>query len=302
MFPQRLRREQQLQTLQMGYMEMIQMMRSISAHLDRQADNQERVSKVVERFPEALDGLRSIGEATVQQGQMLGMVRDQMERSADNEEELLGSMNSFNKTLTVMDDTNRNTTQAIHTLVERARESESELRALMERSEKRMARLTGFMALLALAAVLFGLYAMFTSRTSPSAAPPPPPQSGSAPSPRSAAPAPGQTAPRASMSSPPPAAAPNRETPAPSIWVDEPEELSTLRLSASPAGPTRIHDDVRDTAGSERADPKVDPEPSRRRRGLVGVLKRIFSFYLDDDPAASSVDLSDETNAERQDS
>ena len=158
------RREQQLQTLQSGYLEMLEMMRSIRTHLDHQVQTQEKLVESLKHFPDAVDGLKSIGQATAQQTEVLGMVREQLEQTAHHEEEIVGSMNNFNKTLNQMDETNRNSTQTVSTLMERSHDSETALRAMMERSEKRMATLTGLMGFLALAAVGFALYVVFDNK------------------------------------------------------------------------------------------------------------------------------------------
>ena len=160
----RSRRDQQIQTLQSGYVEMLDMMRSITNHLDRQAQGQDQLLKTLDHFPDAVEGLRNVGKATEQQTEVLGMVRTQLETNAAHEHEIIKSMEGFNKTLNLMDETSRNTASTIGDLVESTRDSEDELRAMLERSEKRSALLTGILGVIGLLAIGSALYVGLSQR------------------------------------------------------------------------------------------------------------------------------------------
>lgn len=157
-FGARTKRDTQIQALQSGYFEMVEMMRSIRNHLDHQVDTQRQLAASLRDLPDAVSSLRDVGKMTAQQTEVLGLVRDQLERNADHEKAMVSSMEGFNTTLNHMDQTSRDTTRTVSSLVERSHASEASLRAMMERSEKRMATLTGFMSFLALGAVAFALY------------------------------------------------------------------------------------------------------------------------------------------------
>ena len=157
-FHGRTRRDQQLQTLQSGYVEMLDMMRSISRHLDRQAEAQDHLLKTLDHFPEAVEGLRNVGKATDQQVAVLGMVREQLEANSRHENGIIKSMEGFNKTLSQMDETTRSTTATIGDLVEISREAEDELRAMLERSEKRLTVLTGLLGAFGILAIGGAVY------------------------------------------------------------------------------------------------------------------------------------------------
>ena len=102
-----------MQTLQSGYVEMLDLMRSISSHLDQQAQSQTRLLQSLECFPEAVDGLKHVGKATAQQTEVLKLVRDQLESTAQHEQDIVGSMDGFNRTLHLMDETNRTTSSTV---------------------------------------------------------------------------------------------------------------------------------------------------------------------------------------------
>lgn len=159
------RRDVQIQALQTGYIEMVELMRSIRNHLDHQVETQRQLADSLQDLPQAVSSLGDIGKMTEHQTEVLGMVRDQLGRNEDHEKAIMTSMDGFNTTLGQMDQTSRDTTQTVAGLVEQAHASEASLRAMMERSEKRMATLTGFMSFLAIGAVGFALYVVL-ARTS----------------------------------------------------------------------------------------------------------------------------------------
>jgi hypothetical protein len=170
MFPGRGRRDQQLQTLQSGYLEMLQMMRSISDHLDRKAESQYRLMETLEHLPGAVEGLKGVGEATVRQTEMLGLVQKQLVRNGEHDQEMIGSLNNFNKTLNLMDETSRTTSTTIQGLVDHSRNSELSLRELMERSERRITTLMGVMVGILVAGLIAGGFLVLGQRpSSPSA-------------------------------------------------------------------------------------------------------------------------------------
>ena len=157
-FIPRTRRERQIQALQAGYTEMVDMMRNISTHLERQAQVHDNLLGALEHFPDAVDSLRSVGKATEQQTEMLGLVKERLESNASHEEQVVDSMNRFNNTLTMMDETSKTTSDTIGSLVDRSRESEESLRAMLERSERRTTMLLGLLGLLTIGAMASALY------------------------------------------------------------------------------------------------------------------------------------------------
>lgn len=152
------KRDRQIAWLQAGYSEMLDLSRSIREHLDRQADLQEKTSRVLGRLPEAIEGLNSVGKAAEHQVEVLTLLRRQLESSVQHDQQLVDSMNKFNSTLGVMDETARNSGKTVSDLVAKSRETENLLQNVIERSEKRIAFLIGsfvVVILLAVGAVLY---------------------------------------------------------------------------------------------------------------------------------------------------
>lgn len=137
-FLQRLRprskRDRQIATLQEGYYEMLNLVRSISDHLNRQRDVQEQMTTVLKDMPEAMQGLKSVNKAAEQQVEVLNLLRRQLHSSNEHDQQLIQSMANFNRTL--------------GTIGETSRQSESLLRHLIERSERRMMFVVSVMAAL----------------------------------------------------------------------------------------------------------------------------------------------------------
>jgi len=163
-FEGKARRESQRQTLQAGYLEMLQMMRSISSNLARQSEMHCTRIEALEQLPEVLKGMESVGRATEEQTKLLGVVQQQLTVNAEQDEKMIGSLNSFNETLGVMDETSRRSSQTIGTLVDHSKESERELRSMLERSEKRLTSMMTMMTFVVLAAAVFGGYIVFQNR------------------------------------------------------------------------------------------------------------------------------------------
>lgn len=152
------RRELQIQALQAGYTEMLDTMRSISTHLEQQSNVQDNILGALEQFPEAMESLRDVGKATEQQTVMMGLVKQRLETNASHEQQVADSMNRFNNTLTMMDETSKTTSETIGTMVDRSRESEESLRNMMERSERRATKLLGVLGFLTIGIVGAALY------------------------------------------------------------------------------------------------------------------------------------------------
>jgi hypothetical protein len=131
------KRDRQIAWLQAGYSETLDLMRSIRQHLDRQEDIQVKMANVLDRLPESMDGLKSVNKAAEQQVVVLGLLRQQIEANVHHDRKLVESMDRFNQTLGLMDETSRNSGRTVTDLIDKARNSESLLREVIERSERR---------------------------------------------------------------------------------------------------------------------------------------------------------------------
>jgi hypothetical protein len=143
------RRDRQLAALQEGYVEMLSLMRGIREHLEKQQGVQEKMVQVLTRLPESMDGLKNVGRAAEQQVEVMSLLRQQIESGASHDRQLVESMNRFNQTLSVMDQTSRTSGRAVEQLIGKAADSEKILHDAMERSERRFMVITGIFALVA---------------------------------------------------------------------------------------------------------------------------------------------------------
>jgi hypothetical protein len=132
------RRDVQIASLQSGFLEIRNLLSSIREHLDLQQDIQRKIVGVLEQIPTSMDGLKNISQAAGQQVEVLGILRNQVEASAQHDQQLIESMNRFNQTLGFMDETSRNASKTISDLIDKSRESEILLREVVLRSERRI--------------------------------------------------------------------------------------------------------------------------------------------------------------------
>ena len=151
-------RERQIAWLQAGYSEMLDLMRGIRTHLDRQEDIQHKLIGTLEQLPESLEGLKGISKATEPQVEVLSLLHNQIESSVRHDQQLVESMNHFYETLGLMDETSRNSGRTVSDLVQRSREAEDLLKDVIERSERRVAFLITVFVLVTFVAVGSLLY------------------------------------------------------------------------------------------------------------------------------------------------
>ena len=139
------RKKQQTAAMQHGYLEMVDLIRAIRSHLDRQETVQTRVLAMLEKVPGAMD----------RQHEVMTMFKQQLENGMENNRRLTDSMGNLNNTLSAMDESQKASSRTITDLIHRSRESEQLLREVMRRSERRMTALVIFFFL---AVVALGFY------------------------------------------------------------------------------------------------------------------------------------------------
>lgn len=132
------RRDRQIAWLQAGYSEMLDLMRGIRQHLDRQEDVHQKMVAALEHLPASMDHLKSVGKAAEQQVEMLAVLRHQIESSTAHDQQLVESINRLNQTLGVMDETSRTSARTFVEFVERSKETERLLHRSVDRSERRV--------------------------------------------------------------------------------------------------------------------------------------------------------------------
>ena len=152
------RKKQQAVAMQNGYLEMVDLIRAIRSHLDRQENVQTSVLTMLEKVPGAMD----------RQHEVMTMFKQQLESGMENNRRLTDSMGNLNNTLSAMDESQKASSRTITDLIHRSRESEQLLREVMRRSERRMTALVIFFFL---AVVALGFYFVRAPRRAPAPAP-----------------------------------------------------------------------------------------------------------------------------------
>ena len=152
------RKKQQAVAMQNGYLEMVDLIRAIRSHLDRQETVQTSVLTMLEKVPGAMD----------RQHEVMTMFQQQLENGMENNRRLTDSMGNLNNTLAAMDESQKASSRTITDLIHRSRESEQLLREVMRRSERRMTALVVFFFL---AVVALGFYFVRAPRRVPAPAP-----------------------------------------------------------------------------------------------------------------------------------
>lgn len=139
------RRKQQ--AIQNGYTEIVDLVRSIRSHLDRQEVVQTRVLQMIEKVPDTLE----------QQHEIMTLFQQQLETGVEHDRRLTDSMDHLTTTLTAMDESHRGASRTIADLIGRSRETEQLLREVMRRAERRMAILLA-LVVIGVAGAAFALY------------------------------------------------------------------------------------------------------------------------------------------------
>ena len=86
------RKKQQAVAMQNGYLEMVDLVRSIRTHLDRQEDVQNRVMTMLEKVPDTME----------RQHEVMDLFKQQLEGNLENDRKLTESMGQLNSTLSSM--------------------------------------------------------------------------------------------------------------------------------------------------------------------------------------------------------
>ena len=135
------RREQAL-AMQNGYVEMLDLIRAIREHLDRQEIVQAHTISLFEKLPQSL----------LQQQDILNLLQSQLENKIASDKSLTESMSRLTNTLSSIDESQKASSKTVTDMINRSRESEQLLREVIRRSERRMTIM--IVVLLAAAAIL----------------------------------------------------------------------------------------------------------------------------------------------------
>ena len=122
------RKKQQAVAIQNGYLEMVDLIRAIRCHLDRQENVQTSLLSMLEKVPDVME----------RQQEVMSIFKQQLENGMENNRRLTDSMGNLNNTLASMDESQRASSRTVTDLIHRSRESEQLLREVMRRAERRM--------------------------------------------------------------------------------------------------------------------------------------------------------------------
>ncbi len=260
------RRDLQNQAVQAGYIELLDLIRSIRTHLERQSDVQDRLVQTLDKLPDDLRGNRE-----------------------KIDEQLVESITRFNSTLDVIDRTQSSHAQTVTRLMEQSRDSEEVLQQLLIRAERRNALGNALMMVIALilagGAVFFYIETRNRRPETPAGTPPAPEL---APPP---APTPVATpVPTPMPTPPPPMVTPEPEIPAedplappeipppepePEVGPDPPpvEDPAPPPADAEPPpvpeGPLDVPEDLLEEAEPEPEPVEVDAIPGAEEEGVT---------------------------------
>lgn len=177
--------------LQNGYEEVMGLVRKVSDHLDTQTHRTEKMLTLMERMPQALDALpeinrqnarlleslnehlsqakaresalnetlRSLGESSAQQTEVLGLLQQQLDLSVQSAEKMSHTLGSFSEALTNLATANNRSTDVLARIVDAADEREARMAAMVTRSERWNWVIVGLLSLgvLLLAVIGFGI-------------------------------------------------------------------------------------------------------------------------------------------------
>lgn len=132
------RKKRQSLAVQNGYLEMVDLIRAIRSHLDRQETVQTRVLTMLEKVPDTME----------RQHEVMSLFKQQLENNMENDRQLTDSMGRLSGTLDTMNDAQKASSRTITDLIGRSRETEQLLREVMRRAERRMTFLIIFFILL----------------------------------------------------------------------------------------------------------------------------------------------------------
>lgn len=179
------RREHQVQALQAGYFELLELVRSIRQHLDGESNNRADFKDAISPLPVALRSMESLSESQKQIVTALNTLQGSVERSETRDREVLGSMRELNGTLGGIDRTNQRTAETMDRLGDRlgdsearmldlfaqARETEKDFSNQLVSLQKRTFFVTIFLGSLLAAAIGVLVVVLWTSQKGPLSAP-----------------------------------------------------------------------------------------------------------------------------------
>ena len=125
-------RDEQLNRISDGYVEMVELVRAIRGQLESQNENNIILRDSLAHLPETMKGLDRFNESQHTVGEALKDIHGQMQLYSTKEGKLADSMDGFNSTLKGMDHTSKATMQTFDRVQERIRDSDNRMQSLFE--------------------------------------------------------------------------------------------------------------------------------------------------------------------------
>ncbi|MBI1367832.1 MAG: hypothetical protein GC162_04175 [Planctomycetes bacterium] len=186
------KRDAAIVDLQKGYMEVVDLMKTVREHLSTQSQRSARLLELMQHLPEALQSLpehsrnqarmlevmqmqveqqnrhashfaQSISALTrvsEQHTQIMGCIQQHMDAATQNDAQLLGSFSAMNHTLEDLSESTRASSAALRSVTEQAQSAEQRMQQLMERQSRQMTVLSITSWIMAAIALGVAVYAV----------------------------------------------------------------------------------------------------------------------------------------------
>ncbi|MGJ8634301.1 MAG: hypothetical protein ACSHX7_10305 [Luteolibacter sp.] len=169
-------RDHQIAQLRDGYIELVDLVRNINHHLDRQKTEASQVSGLVQSLPPVLASFEKLAESQEQGTAILGRIDTHMAAATKKDEKLMENMNGFNTTIKEVSETNRGAIGALERVQTKIETSEDRMSSLFDQANKNSESVGGMMmrlekrlflsnlALILLLVILIGLGIFWSTR------------------------------------------------------------------------------------------------------------------------------------------
>ena len=189
------RRDASVSQLQEGFNEVVDLIRTVRVHLDQQADRSERLLRLMEHLPAALESIPessrnqsrmaeamashaeqqnrviarlnetmgNMASASEHQSQVMGVLQQQIESSRRTDEQFLGSFSAINQTLIQLSQSSQASVQTLRKVTDQSDRSTQRIEDLMKRNSRTMTALSITGWVIAAAALATSAWALLSS-------------------------------------------------------------------------------------------------------------------------------------------
>ena len=129
-------RDHQIMQLREGYIELVDLVKNINRHLDRQQDEATQVSGLVQSLPPVLASFDKLAKSQEQGTAILGRIDTHMAAASKKDAKLMENMDGFNSTIKEVSDTNRGAIGALERVQTKIESSDDRMSTLFEQANK----------------------------------------------------------------------------------------------------------------------------------------------------------------------